>query len=118
MNREGMKGDDTHATTGERKMGGDSRIRRWIGSAGLLGVVGVSAVVLTIWKSTAIRAAEAAAASQPPPVETVTTAIAVERPHREMSTAIGTVLALRSITLRNEVAGLVRKVALHPGDIV
>jgi membrane fusion protein (multidrug efflux system) len=89
-----------------------------MGSAGLLGIIGVTAVALTAWKSTAIRAADAAAASQPEPVETVTTAIAVERPYYETTTSIGTVLALRSITLRNEVAGLVRSVSLVPGDVV
>lgn len=94
------------------------KIRRWVGSAGLLGAIGVVAVGLTAWKSTAISAADAAAASQPEPVETVTTAVAVERPYHETTTAIGTVLALRSITLRNEVAGLVRDVSLVSGDVV
>jgi membrane fusion protein (multidrug efflux system) len=92
--------------------------RRWIGSAGLVGVIAVTAVGLTAWKTTAIRAADAAAASQPEPVETVTTAVAVERPYHETTTSIGTVLALRSITLRNEVSGLVREVSLAPGDVV
>jgi membrane fusion protein (multidrug efflux system) len=92
--------------------------RRWIGSASLVGVIAVTAVVLTAWKTTAIRAADAAAASQPEPVETVTTAVAVERPYRETTSSIGTVLALRSITLRNEVAGVVREVSLLPGDVV
>jgi membrane fusion protein (multidrug efflux system) len=102
----------------ERIMSRQSGSRRWIGSAGLLGVVGMTAVALTVWKSTAIGAADAAAASQPEPIETVTTAVAVERPYHETTTSIGTVLALRSITLRNEVAGLVREVSLVPGDVV
>src|SRR5262249_13787144 len=38
--------------------------------------------------------------------------------HRETTTSIGTVIALRSITLRNELAGTVRRVALVPGAIV
>jgi membrane fusion protein (multidrug efflux system) len=84
----------------------------------LLGAIGVVAVGLTAWKSTAISAADAAAASQPEPVETITTAIAVERPYHETTASIGTVLALRSITLSNEVAGLVRTVSLAPGDVV
>jgi membrane fusion protein (multidrug efflux system) len=99
-------------------MSRQSGSRRWIGSASLLGVIGVTAVALTAWKSTAIRAADTAAASQPEPVETVTTAVAVERPYHESTTSIGTVLALRSITLRNEVSGLVRDVSLVSGDIV
>jgi membrane fusion protein (multidrug efflux system) len=85
---------------------------------GLLGVIGVVAVGLAAWKSSAIGVADAAAASQPEPMETITTAVAVEQPYHETTTAIGTVLALRSITLRNEVAGLVRDVSLVPGDVV
>jgi membrane fusion protein (multidrug efflux system) len=92
--------------------------RRWIGSASLVGIIALTAVGLTAWKTTAIRAADAAAATQPEPVETVTTAVAVERPYHETTTSIGTVLALRSITLRNEVAGLVREVSLAPGSVV
>src|SRR5688572_9916147 len=99
-------------------MSRQSGSRRWIGSASLLGVIGVTAVALTAWKSTAISAADAAAASQPEPVETVTTAVAVERPYHETTTSIGTVLALRSITLRNEVSGVVREVSLASGEIV
>lgn len=99
-------------------MSRQSGSRRWIGSAGLLGGIGVTAIALTAWKSSAISAADAAAASQSEPVETVTTAVAVERPYHETTTSIGTVLALRSITLRNEVSGLVREVSLVPGDIV
>lgn len=99
-------------------MSRQSAVRRWMGSASLVGIVGVGAVGLTAWKSTAIRASDAAAASQPELVESVTTAVAIERPHRETTTAIGTVLALRSITLRNEVSGTVREVSLVPGEIV
>ncbi len=95
-----------------------SRYRRLMGSAGLLGAVLLSAAVLTAWKSATIREAEAAAAEQPELVQSVTSAVAVERTHRETTTAIGTVRALRSITLRNEVAGLVSTVALAPGRIV
>ena len=69
------------------------RVRRWVGSVSLLGVIGVTALGLTVWKSSDIRAADAAAASQPEPIETVTTAVAVERPYHETATAIGTVLA-------------------------
>jgi membrane fusion protein (multidrug efflux system) len=35
-----------------------------------------------------------------------------------MTTSIGTVLALRSVTLRNELAGTVRQVSLTPGQVV
>jgi membrane fusion protein (multidrug efflux system) len=92
--------------------------RGWIGSVVLLGVIAVTAVLLTAWKTSSIRAADAAAASQPEPIEAVAAAVAVERAHRSTTTSVGTVLALRSITLRNEVPGTVRHVNLTPGQVV
>src|SRR5688572_21504195 len=73
---------------------------------------------LAAWKFAALREAEAASANQPEPTESVTAAVAQERQHRPTATSIGTVLALRSITLRNELAGTVRRVNLTPGQIV
>ncbi|MDF2459394.1 MAG: putative efflux system, rane fusion protein, partial [Nitrospira sp.] len=70
------------------------------------------------WKYDAIQAGQAASASQPEPMETVTVALAKEIEHRQTTTSIGTVLALKSITLRNELAGTVRDVRLTPGQIV
>ena len=95
-----------------------SRSRRWIGSAVLLATIFGAAGGLTAWKYAAIREADAAAASQPEPTELVTTAVATEREHRQTATSIGTVLALRSVALRNELPGTVRLVALTPGQIV
>jgi len=51
-------------------------------------------------------------------MESVAVALAKEIEHRHTATAIGTVLALRSITLRNELPGTVREVSLTPGHIV
>jgi membrane fusion protein (multidrug efflux system) len=51
-------------------------------------------------------------------MESVMVAEAKTRQHTPATTAIGTVIALRSITLRNELAGTVRHVALEPGRIV
>ncbi|MGH7526642.1 MAG: efflux RND transporter periplasmic adaptor subunit, partial [Gemmatimonadales bacterium] len=65
-----------------------------------------------------ITSANEAAANQPEPMESVTAAVAQERQHRRTTTSIGTVLALRSITLSNEVAGTVSRVHLTPGRIV
>jgi membrane fusion protein (multidrug efflux system) len=79
----------------------------------LLGIGGA----LATWKYGALEASQAASAGQPEPVEAVTAATAVAREHRSATTAIGTVLALRSVMLRNEVAGTVRQVNLRPGAI-
>jgi membrane fusion protein (multidrug efflux system) len=73
---------------------------------------------LAAWKYASIKEADAAAANQPEPTELVTIAIPKEIDHRQTSTSIGTVLALRSITLRNEVAGTVRQASLTPGKVV
>jgi membrane fusion protein (multidrug efflux system) len=83
----------------------------------LIAVVAVGAG-LAAWKYSAIRKAGAASANQPEPMESVTVAVATEREHRRTTTSIGTVLSLRSITLRIEVPGTVRHVALTPGEIV
>jgi membrane fusion protein, multidrug efflux system len=92
--------------------------RGWIASGVLLGTIVVAAGGLAVVKVSAMRAADAAAANQPEPMESVTSAVAVAREHRETSTSIGTVLALRSITVRNEVSGKVREVRLQPGHVV
>jgi membrane fusion protein (multidrug efflux system) len=84
----------------------------------LIGTIVVTAGALAAWKRADIEAAEAAAASQPEPMEMITAAFAETRAHGETATSIGTVLALRSITLRNEEPGTVREVRLMPGQIV
>src|SRR5215216_2621658 len=83
----------------------------------LVGLVVATALFLGAWKYNSLRGAEAASANQPEPTETVA-AVATARPHQETASAIGTVLAPRSIALRNEVAGTVRYVGLEPGRIV
>lgn len=92
--------------------------RGWIGTAFLLGAIVTTGAALATWKFLELQKSETAAASQPEPTETITAGLATEREHRPTTTAIGTVLAMRSITLRNEIAGTVRRVALTPGDIV
>jgi len=92
--------------------------RGWIGSFLLLIAVVSVGVGLAAWKYTSIQAAVAASANQPEPMESVTVALAREVEHRQTATSIGTVLALRSITLRNELPGTVRHVSLTPGQIV
>ena len=92
--------------------------RQWIGSVSLVGAVIVAGLLLTAWKRSSIAEADAAAASQPEPAEAVVTAVAREHEHVRTTTSIGTVVALRSITVRNELPGTVRYVALEPGKVV
>ena len=92
--------------------------RGWVGSAVLLGTLLVTGGSLVAWKHAAARKADAAAASQPEPVESITLAVARARQYRPTTTSVGTVLALNSITLRNELPGTVRQVMLVPGRVV
>jgi membrane fusion protein (multidrug efflux system) len=88
------------------------------GSAILIAVVLVIGAALAAWKTAAARANAVAAASMPEPMEVITTAVAQHQPYRSTATSIGTVLALRSITLRTELSGTVRQVSLVPGRVV
>ncbi|HEY8256996.1 MAG TPA: efflux RND transporter periplasmic adaptor subunit [Gemmatimonadales bacterium] len=92
--------------------------RGWIGSTALLGSLVILGIALAAWKSSEIKKSAAAAANQPEPMETATSAVATSREYRPTITSVGTVLAMRSITLSNEIAGTVRRVALTPGQIV
>jgi membrane fusion protein, multidrug efflux system len=92
--------------------------RGWIGSSLLLATVAALGVGMGAWKYSSLQESKAGSAGQPEPMESVTVAVATEREYGEASTSIGTVLALRSVTLRNELAGTVREVALTPGQIV
>ena len=91
---------------------------RWLQSIVLLATIISIALILAAWKYASALEAGEAASNQPEPVETITAAGATERDHRETVTSIGTVLALRSITLRNELPGTVKYVHLTPGRIV
>src|SRR5688500_3777294 len=93
-------------------------LKQRIGSIVLVFAVIAVAGGLAAWKAGSIKEANAASANQPEPMELVTSSVADEREHRETTTAIGTVLAMRSITLRNELSGTVREVKLVPGQIV
>ena len=94
------------------------RKSRWTGSALLIATIVGTGLILAAWKQASIKEAEAAAASQPEPIEMVAAAVATAREHRQTATSIGTVLALRSVELRNELPGTVRHVMLAPGRVV
>ena len=87
----------------------------WVGSVLLVAAVAAAGGAVVSWRNAAQDAAPQAAYE---PQEAVTAAVAQERIHRRTTTAIGTVLALRSITLRNEIAGTVQEVNLVPGKVV
>lgn len=92
--------------------------RAWLSSVLLLAGVLATAASLAAWKQASLASESEAASSQPEPVETVSAAIAELRQYQPTTSVIGTVLALRSITLRNELPGTVQSTALSPGQIV
>lgn len=93
-------------------------IRRSVGSIALIATVVVTGTALAAWKHSALEDSAAAAASQPEPVESVAVVVAEEREHARVTTSIGTIVATRSISVRNELPGTVRDVHLEPGEIV
>lgn len=95
-----------------------ARSPSWIGATLLLATIAGSGGALAFWKGSSLERSANASASQPEPSEVVTAGTAESREYRPTASAVGTVLALRSVTLRNEIAGTVRQVALHPGAIV
>jgi len=95
-----------------------TRTPGWIGATLLLTALLGSGGVLAAWKRGERERSNAAAASVPEPSEVVSAAIASSRTHRSSATAVGTVLALQSVTLRNEIAGTVHEAHLTPGAIV
>lgn len=95
-----------------------SSSRGWIRTVVLLLVVLGSAGGLAVWKRGALAAEQAAFASMPEPVEVVTATRAAEEQHAPTTSSIGTVVALRSVTLRNELPGTVRTTSLQSGAIV
>lgn len=90
----------------------------WLGSVILILCVLLIGVGLAAWKYESIQGEQTASANQPERMESVTVAVARAIEHRPSTTSIGTVLALRSITLKNELAGTIREVRLTPGQIV
>ncbi|RYD43636.1 MAG: efflux transporter periplasmic adaptor subunit, partial [Verrucomicrobiaceae bacterium] len=91
---------------------------QWIGSLVLIGAVAGAGMGLAAWKKADIKKAADQAAMMPEPMEAVIVKPAREIEHRRTTTAVGTVLALRSVTLQNELAGTVVRVDLTPGKIV
>lgn len=102
----------------QKSWGFDVKRHSWIGSVLLLMMIVAVGVGLAGWKYSSIQEGNEASARQPEPMEAVTLAVARELEHRQSATSIGTVLALRSITLRNELPGTVQEVRLISGQVV
>jgi membrane fusion protein (multidrug efflux system) len=95
-----------------------SLLGRTFGSLLLLAALGGAGFWLVNFKRAARAESAAAAASQPEMVSIVNAVPARASEHVRASTSIGTVRALRSVSLRNELPGSVRDVHLESGAVV
>jgi len=84
----------------------------------LIGALVLGAAGLAAWKHEALAADDRAALNRPEPTEAIALATAQTREDQRTTTSVGTVVALRSITLRTETAGTVADVALEAGQVV
>ncbi|HZJ70242.1 MAG TPA: efflux RND transporter periplasmic adaptor subunit, partial [Planctomycetota bacterium] len=84
----------------------------------LIGALVLGAGGLAAWKHEALAADDRAALNRPEPTEAIELATAQTREDQRTTTSVGTVVALRSITLRTETAGTVADVALEAGQVV
>jgi RND family efflux transporter MFP subunit len=91
---------------------------QWIGSLVLIAAVAGAGMGLSAWKKADIKKSADEAAMMPEPMEAIIVSPAREIEHRRTTTAVGTVLALRSVTLQNELPGTVVRVDLTPGKVV
>lgn len=88
-----------------------------LGSVVLLGAIAAIVLGLAAWKRGKLAESASHGAMTMPP-DAVLTKVASEREYQRTTISIGTVMALRSVTLQNELAGTVRRVDLAPGRIV
>ena len=93
-------------------------ITRFSKPAGLVAATVAFGVGLAVWKGVSIANTNAAAANQPEPAEMIQAVTAESRELLRTTTSIGTVVATRSITVRNEIPGTVAYTRLAPGNIV
>lgn len=89
----------------------NNMIRSGVLLAALVGIGGAMAA----WK---FDADSQVSAAQPEQAVVISAATAMAREYRTVTNVIGTVLALRSVTLRNELPGTVHQVNLQPGAVV
>jgi len=83
----------------------------------ILAIAGIAGG-LGVYKYNEIQTAIAAAGATPEPVEAVVSARAREGQWSATTRAIGTIVALRHVEIKNEIAGVVSEIGFKSGDIV
>lgn len=82
----------------------------------LFGGLAVAVGGLAMYKVRQIEASQSVEAYEP--AETVELVDAQEKPWQPMADLVGTVIAVRSVVVRNEIAGVVRSVGFDSGSVV
>jgi membrane fusion protein, multidrug efflux system len=91
------------------------RLRRWLIAIGILLLV---VVVLGFIKYSQIAGMIKAGKAMVPPAESVTTAQAKSLEWRPVHAAVGTLVAIRAVTLSAELVGAVREISFENGSMV
>ncbi|MBX3389267.1 MAG: efflux RND transporter periplasmic adaptor subunit [Phycisphaeraceae bacterium] len=92
------------------------RMKPFLAGVGLLATLVVVGGGLAFWKYRQIHAAQGMGGFAMP--ESVETVEATSVPWQPRSRLVGTVIAVRSVNLANEIVGVVREVNFNSGDIV
>jgi membrane fusion protein (multidrug efflux system) len=91
------------------------RVRRWLIAIGALLLVFLALAGIKVWQ---IVAMVKAGKTMVPPPESVTAAQAKPVEWRPVHSAVGTLVALRNVTLAAELTGAVREIAFENGSLV
>jgi membrane fusion protein, multidrug efflux system len=91
------------------------RLRRWLIAGGVLLLVFLALAGIKVWQ---IVSMVKAGKSMVPPAESVTVAQAKTVEWRPVHSAVGTLVAIRSVTLAAELTGAVREIAFENGSVV
>ncbi len=91
------------------------RVRRWLLASGALLLVFLALAGIKVWQ---IVSMVKAGKTMVPPPESVTAAQAKPVEWRPVHSAVGTLVALRNVTLAAELTGAVREIAFENGSLV
>jgi membrane fusion protein, multidrug efflux system len=91
------------------------RVRRWLIAGGVLLLVFLALAGIKVWQ---IVSMVQAGKTMVPPPESVTVAQATAVDWRPVHSAVGTLVALRSVTLAAELTGAVKEIAFENGSLV
>lgn len=93
-------------------------LKHFLAWLAVIGVIAAIAGGLGFYKIQEFKAAEAAAQATPEPIEAVAVARARQGEWSATTRAIGTVVAVKQLEIRNELAGTIAEMGFASGDVV